>query len=217
MKEAKDQETKLAQLVFATANPHKVAEVAAKLAELSALQSQPPLPLLGLQDIGCLEELPETTGTIPGNAMQKARYVRDHYRVNVFAEDSGLEINALEGRPGVDTAHYSGSRDHEANMDRVLAELAHVTSPEARAARFVAVFALCLVDGREWLFEGSVEGQIAFAKTGSGGFGYDPIFMPEGHTQTFASLPDTVKLEISHRARAVIQLAEVLRTLRILQ
>ncbi len=195
---------KVAPLVFATANPHKVQEVTAKLGPGAILRS--------LTDIGCTEDLPETTGTIPGNALQKARYVRDHYGVDCFAEDSGLEVDALGGRPGVDTAHYSGTRDNEANMDKVLAELAEVGAADipSRRARFRAVIALCK-DGREELFEGTVEGHIAFAKTGSGGFGYDPIFVPEGHHHTFAEMPGEVKLGISHRARAVEGLVRELR------
>ena len=189
--------TKVAPMVFATANPHKVAEVAAKL--------DGAVTLLSLADIGCREELPETTGTIPGNALQKARYVRDAYGVDCFAEDSGLEVDALDGRPGVDTAHYSGTRDNDANMDKVLAELAEQKTPEARRARFRAVIALCR-GGEEHTFEGTVEGHIAFAKTGDGGFGYDPIFIPDGHRHTFAELDGAVKLDISHRARAVAQL-----------
>ncbi len=168
--------------------------------------------LRSLTDIGCTEELPETTGTIPGNALQKARYVRDTYGVNCFAEDSGLEVDALDGRPGVDTAHYSGSRDDDANMDKVLSELRTAGAEDiaSRRARFRAVIALCM-DGREELFEGEVAGHIAFAKTGSGGFGYDPIFVPDGHHHTFAELPQEVKLGISHRARAVDGLVKELR------
>lgn len=192
---------KVAPLVFATANPHKVQEVAAKLDGRIILK--------GLADIDCREDLPETTGTIPGNALQKARYVRDHYGVDCFAEDSGLEIDALEGRPGVDTAHYSGTRDNDANMDKVLRELAECKTPSTRRARFRAVIALCR-GGEEHTFEGAVEGHIAFAKTGDGGFGYDPIFVPDGHRHTFAELDEGVKLEISHRARAVTQLVDFL-------
>ena len=188
--------TAVGPLVFATANPHKVAEVRAKLGDGH------PLELLSLRDIDCREELPETSGTIPGNALEKARYVRDRYGRDCFAEDSGLEVDALRGRPGVDTAHYSGSRDDAANMDRVLRELEEFPLPGQRTARFRAVIALCM-GGEERLFEGTVEGRIAFAKTGDGGFGYDPIFVPEGHRHTFAELPEAVKRDISHRARAV--------------
>ena len=186
------------KLVFATSNPHKVAEVRAVLG--------PGFELVGLRDIGCDEDLPETSGTIPGNALQKARYVRDHYGVDCFAEDSGLEVDTLGGLPGVDTAHYSGSRDADHNMDRVLRELAGHTD---RRARFRAVIALC-ANGEEQTFEGTVEGRIADAKTGRGGFGYDPIFIPEGHARSFAELGDEVKHAISHRARAVGKLAAYL-------
>jgi len=182
------------QLVFATANPNKVAEVKMKLGD--------GYDFLSLADIGCTEEIPETTGTLEGNALQKARYVKDTYGYDCFAEDSGLEIDALNNRPGVDTAHYSGSRDAAANMTKVLAEL---TGEVHRTARFRAVIAL-IVDGKEELFEGRVDGWIAKDMAGDGGFGYDPIFIPEGHTQTFAQLPQDVKKGISHRSRAVEKL-----------
>ena len=187
------------QLVFATANPNKVAEVKSKLGD--------GYDFLSLADIGCSEEIPETTGTLEGNALQKAKYVKDNYGYDCFAEDSGLEIDMLDNQPGVDAAHYSGSRDAVANMEKVLDEL---EGKIHRKARFRAVIAL-VQDGKEQLFEGRVDGYIAKQMTGDGGFGYDPIFIPEGHTKTFAQLPQEVKKEISHRSRAVEKLVGFLK------
>ncbi len=181
-------------LVFATNNSHKIQEVKDILGDSFAIRS--------LQDIGCTEELPETNPTIVGNALEKARYVYAHYKTNCFADDSGLEIDALGGEPGVHTAYYSGSRDADANMDLVLQKLHGYNN---RKARFRTVIALVL-DGKEYLFEGIVEGQIVLEKRGAGGFGYDPIFVPDGYEQTFAELPPQIKAEISHRARVTQQL-----------
>ena len=186
------------KLLFATNNPHKVKEVSRRLAGRYTLST--------LADSGITEALPETSGSIPGNARQKAEYVARVYEVDCFAEDSGLEVDALDGRPGVDTAHYSGSRDDDANMARVLRELGD--RPD-RAARFRAVIAL-VRGGAMHTFEGVVEGTIAYAKAGKGGFGYDPIFVPEGYAATFAQLDAAVKTEISHRARAVNELVAFL-------
>ncbi len=187
------------QLVFATANKNKIAEVKLKLGE--------GYNFLSLDDIGCTEEIPETTGTLEGNALQKARYVKDTYGYDCFAEDSGLEIDALDNRPGVDTAHYSGSRDATANMTKVLNEL---DGQVQRNARFRAVIALIQGD-REELFEGRVDGYIAKEMAGEGGFGYDPIFIPEEHKLTFAQLPQEIKKGISHRSRAVAKLVTYLK------
>jgi len=188
------------QLVFATANQNKIAEVKAKLGS--------GYDFLSLSDIGCTEEIPETTGTLEGNALQKARYVKDKYGYDCFAEDSGLEIDALGNKPGVDTAHYAGSRDAIANMTKVLDEL---QGEVHRNARFRAVIAL-IVDRKEELFEGRVDGWIAKEMAGEGGFGYDPIFIPESHKQTFAQLPQNLKKEISHRSRAVAKLVNFLKS-----
>lgn len=182
-------------IVIATNNAHKIKEIHEILAGSFAVK--------GLKEIGCTEELPETTGTIPGNAVQKAQYVQQHYGVDCFADDSGLEIDALNGAPGVDTAHYAGpERDADANMNLVLQQL---EGREDRSARFRTVIAL-IFDGALHTFEGIVEGRIAMQKSGADGFGYDPIFIPEGYTETFAELPSEVKNTISHRARAVTQL-----------
>ncbi len=182
-------------IVIATNNPHKIKEIHEILNGAFEVK--------GLKDIGCTEELPETTGTIPGNAVQKAQYVFDHYGVDCFAEDTGLEIDALNGAPGVDTAHYAGpERDALANMDLVLRQL---SGREDRSARFRTVIALFL-GGKLHTFEGVAEGRIAKTRSGQDGFGYDPIFMPNGYEQTFAELSSDIKNAISHRGRAMEKL-----------
>ena len=182
-------------IVIATNNPHKIKEIHEILKGAFEVK--------GLKEIGCTEELPETTGTIPGNAVQKARYVFDHYGVDCFAEDTGLEIDALNGAPGVDTAHYAGpERDALANMNLVLQQLEGLGD---RSARFRTVIALIL-GGELHTFEGVAEGRIANTRSGQDGFGYDPIFIPEGHEQTFAELSSEIKNAISHRGRAMEKL-----------
>lgn len=185
------------QLVFASANPNKVKEVESKLGGA--------FPLLGLLDIGCHDELPETTGTIPGNAQQKASYVFNTYNVNCFADDTGLEIDALHGEPGVNSADYAlANRNAEANMLLVLKKMQGI---EQRTARFRT--SICLFwNGEKHLFEGVVEGQILLAPAGSGGFGYDPIFQPLGFDRTFAQMDMSEKNAISHRAKAIAQLRD---------
>ena len=192
-------------LVFATNNAHKIAEVQAQLGDQYSF--------LSLKDINCTEDIPETTGTIPGNARQKARFVKDNYGHDCFSEDTGLEIDALDGRPGVDTAHYAGpARDAKANNDKVLAELAGKEGPRERAARFRTV--ICLIkDGEEHLFEGVCPGHIATRADGDQGFGYDPIFVPaEGDGHPFAQMTRAEKQTISHRGRAVRKLVDFLAT-----
>ena len=187
-------------LVFATNNPNKIAEVQAQLGDGYTFQS--------LADIGCTEEIPETTGTIPGNARQKAHFIKDNYGTDCFSEDTGLEIEALDGRPGVDTAHYAGpERSAVANNDKVLHELNDVAY---RVARFRTV--ICLVIGEEeHLFEGICPGRIAKAPSGEDGFGYDPIFLPdEANGRSFAQMSAKEKQAISHRGRAVKQLVSFL-------
>lgn len=182
-------------IVIATNNPHKIKEIHEILNGAFEVK--------GLKEIGCTEELPETTGTIPGNAVQKAQYVFDHYGVDCFAEDTGLEIDALNGAPGVDTAHYAGpERNALANMDLVLRQL---SGREDRSARFRTVIALIL-GGNLYTFEGVAEGRIAKTRSGQDGFGYDPIFMPNGYEQTFAELSSDIKNTISHRGRAMEKL-----------
>ena len=178
-------------LVFATNNAHKLEEVRA------ILNNQ--LYIKTLSDINYHSELPETTGTITGNAIQKAQTLFNETGFACFADDTGLEIDTLGGNPGVDTAHYGGlERDAVKNMNRVLSEMDGV---EERSARFITVIAFVNENGIQ-TFEGEVKGKIAQAIFGHGGFGYDPIFIPEGFDRTFAEIPQSIKNEISHRARA---------------
>ena len=187
-------------IVFATANPHKIQEVNELLGQL--------FTIIGLQEIGCTEDIPETQPTIEGNAIQKAQYVRDHYQQDCFAEDTGLEVDALHGEPGVYSARYAGpQRDAEDNMDLLLRKLEGV---ENRKARFKTVVALIL-NGQMHTFEGIVNGRIGFEKRGTGGFGYDPIFYPEAHDISFAEMDAMVKNAISHRGRAIRKLAAFLK------
>ena len=187
------------QLCFATNNAHKLKEIKVLLGETFSLKT--------LQEIGCNEELPETTDTIEGNSAQKAEYVWEHYSVNCFADDSGLEIEALNGAPGVHSAYYSGERNHTRNIERVLSELANESN---RKARFKTVITLTL-SGKSHSFEGVVEGIIIDTPRGTDGFGYDPIFVPEGHDQTFAEMTLEQKSKISHRSRAFAKLVLFLK------
>lgn len=189
------------KIVFATNNSHKLSEVSAILgAEVQ---------ILSLADIGCHEDIPETADTLEGNALQKARFVHERYGMDVFADDTGLEVAALGGRPGVHTARYAfpDRNDTEANTDKILGELEGVAD---RSARFRTVIALIL-GGREYLFEGVVEGEIATARRGTEGFGYDPVFVPEETGKTFAELGVEVKNQFSHRSCAVRKLVEFLK------
>lgn len=187
-------------IVFATANPNKVREVNQKL--------EGEFRVLSLPDIGCLEDIAETGQTLEENALIKARYVKQHYGYDCFSEDTGLEINALHGEPGVFTARYAGPQcSAEDNINLVLQKLNGISD---RSARFRTIIAL-IAGGREYLFEGIINGSIATAKTGNGGFGYDPVFIPEGHFTTFAEMDPSVKNAISHRGRAVAQLRQFLK------
>lgn len=186
------------ELCFATNNQHKLDEVAAGLGNAFHLKT--------LRDIGCTDELPETSGTIPGNSRQKADYVWTHFGISCFADDSGLEVDALHGEPGVDSAFYSGSRNAEKNIDKLLTNLNGITH---RQARFRTVFTLVL-HGVEHQFEGTVEGQILLAPRGEGGFGYDPVFLPDGYEQTFAEMSLDKKNTISHRSRALAKMVAYL-------
>lgn len=185
------------KIVFATNNAHKLEEVAAILGE--------DYEVLSLREIGCEADIPETADTFAGNAMQKAQYVREHYGYDCFADDSGLEVDALDGAPGVYSARYSGGGS-EANMDKLLHNL---TGKSERGAQFRTVIAL-LIGEETQLFEGVVRGSIIEERRGNGGFGYDPIFVPEGYEHTFAELGGEVKNRISHRAKAVELLAQYL-------
>ena len=184
----------MASLVFATNNPHKAREVEQILGGAYQIKT--------LKDIGCHEEIEETEPTLEGNALLKARYVKEKYGYDCFSEDTGLEVDALDGAPGVHTARYAGeSRNPDANIELLLKNL---EGKATRTARFRTIIAL-LYDGTEILLEGICEGEIATQKQGVGGFGYDPVFMPKGYNETFAELGDEVKNRISHRALATEQ------------
>jgi XTP/dITP diphosphohydrolase len=190
-------------LIFASGNANKVKEIN------EILRGVTDLTVISMKEIGCMGDIPETTGTIRGNAIQKATYLWYNYRVNCFSEDTGLEVDALDGEPGVDTAHYSGSRDADANIALVLQNLSDKIT---RIARFRTVIALIL-DNKLYTFEGICAGEIALEKSkGTEGFGYDPIFRPNGYDKTFAELGSDIKSVISHRARAMQQLLDFLKT-----
>ena len=179
------------KLVFATNNAHKLEEIR----EMAGGQYE----IVSLKEIGCQEEIPEELVTLEGNALQKARFVKERYGADCFADDTGLEIAALGGEPGVRSARYAGEgHDSEANMRKVLAKMEGV---DDRRARFRTVIALIL-DGEEHLFEGEVRGEILREKHGAEGFGYDPIFRPEGFAESFAEMSLDAKNAISHRGRA---------------
>lgn len=186
-------------LVFATNNLHKLEEVRDILGGSFRIAS--------LKEIGCTDDIPETADTLEGNALQKARYVKDKFGYDCFADDTGLEVEALGGAPGVFSARYAGpGHDSEANMQKLLKELEGKTN---RQAQFRTVVALIL-EGREYTFEGIVRGTILTERRGTAGFGYDPVFVPEGYAETFAEMGSEEKNRISHRARAVQKLADFL-------
>lgn len=187
------------KIVFATHNAHKVSEVQAVLG--SEYQ------LVTATEAGITEEIPETQPTIEGNALQKARYVYEHTGLNCFADDTGLEVEALHGAPGVYSARYAG--EHVSYADNNVLLLKNLAGCENRKARFRTVIAL-IVDGKEYLFEGRVGGTIATEPRGEGGFGYDPLFVPEGSQLTFAEMSSEAKNKISHRGRAVAKLVAFL-------
>ena len=190
------------KIVFATNNAHKLKEVKTLLGS--------EYEVLGLQDIACNEDIPETADTLEGNALQKARYVLERYHIDCFADDTGLEVEALDGAPGVYSARYAGSqRKAEDNIAKLLHEL---NGQQNRKARFRTVVALTL-NGKEHLFEGVVNGEIVENLRGDDGFGYDPIFLPEGKALTFAEMDLSDKNKISHRARAVNKLIDFLKVL----
>ena len=188
------------KLVVDTNNAHKLEEIAAILGD--------EMELLSLKDINCHADIPETADTLEGNAHQKAMYIYENYGMDCFADDTGLEVDALNGAPGVFSARYAGDgHDSEANMQKLLKEL---KGNENRKAQFRT--AICLImEGKEYLFEGIVKGAIIEEKRGGAGFGYDPIFVPEGYEQTFAELGNDIKNTISHRARAVEKLCKFLK------
>ena len=188
------------KLVFATNNAHKLEEIAAILGEK--------IELLSLKDIECTADIPETANTLEGNATQKAEYIYQQYGLDCFADDTGLEVEALDGAPGVFSARYAGEgHNSEDNMQKLLHNLQGVTN---RKAQFRTV--ICLIwDGKKYLFEGICKGEIIEEKRGNAGFGYDPIFVPEGYDQTFAELGNDIKNSISHRAKAVELLCNFLK------
>ena len=196
----KEKKKKKMKIVFATNNLNKLTEVRNILGNR--------FEVLSLEDIGCHEDIPEKGQTLKDNALIKAQYVYNKYHVNCFADDTGLEVEALGGAPGVYSARYAGGAGHdsEANMRKLLAEL---ENKDNRKARFRTVIAL-IIDGKTNYFEGIVNGEIIRQKRGGEGFGYDPIFQPEGYSQTFAELGTGVKNQISHRARATQKLVEYL-------
>lgn len=187
------------ELVFATNNPHKLHEIRGLLNNR--------FRILSLQDIGCYEEIPEEGATLEENASQKARFLTDHYGCDCFADDTGLEVEALGGEPGVFSARYAGpgksAADNVEKLLKILAEINH------RRARFRTVISL-IINGKKQQFEGVVEGEILYEKRGTGGFGYDPIFRPFGSDRTFAEMDLEAKNLISHRGRAFEKMAETL-------
>ncbi len=189
------------QLVFASNNKNKIIEIQNMLPETIAI--------LSLEDIGCFEEIPETAHTIEGNAILKANYVSEKYGYDCFADDTGLEVTALDGEPGVYSARYAGDqRNANDNMDKLLLNLKDKSN---RNAQFKTVITLNL-KGQQYLFTGIAKGEITFEKSGSQGFGYDPIFRPEQYSETFAQLSLEIKNKISHRGKATSQLIAFLNT-----
>ena len=188
------------KLVFATHNLNKIKEIKYAISDFD---------IIGLLDLNITEEVPETCNTLKANALQKAKYIFDKTVLDCFADDTGLEIEALNGRPGVYSARYSGPDcDSEKNMQKVLSDLKNF---ENRKAQFKTVIAL-IVDGKEYFFEGKVEGEILKDKQGIGGFGYDSIFRPFGYDQSFAEMSLKLKNKISHRGLAIKKLLKFLKT-----
>ena len=199
------------KIVFATNNEHKLSEIRSILGDS--------IEVLSLKDIGCDADIPETGKTLEENALQKAQFIYDHYHIDVFADDTGLEVEALNGAPGVYSARYAGGEGHdsEANMTKLLNELGENNN---RRARFRTVIALilkknvcpcgCTSIKEIHQFDGIVEGEIIRERRGGEGFGYDPIFKPDGYNKTFAELGMDIKNHISHRARATAKLADFL-------
>lgn len=188
------------KLVFATNNAHKLEEIRAILGDK--------VEILSLNDIDCHADIPETADTLQGNAALKAQYIYENYGLDCFADDTGLEVEALNGAPGIYSARYAGGEGHdsEANMKKLLSEM---QDKDNRKARFRTV--ICLIEGgEEHFFEGIVNGSIIRERKGGAGFGYDPVFMPDGYSETFAEMGNDEKNKISHRARAVQKLCEYL-------
>lgn len=190
------------KLIFATNNKHKLMEIRKII--------PPGIEILSLEDIACFEDIPETAETLEGNAGLKSGFTYLYYQKDCFADDTGLEVDALGGKPGVHSARYAGEDGNaEKNIEKLLRELGDVTN---RKARFRTVISL-IMGGNEEFFEGIVEGQIIHEKRGSEGFGYDPVFLPDGYDQTFAEMPLDLKNSISHRGRAIRKLIDHLSCL----
>ena len=191
------------RLVFATNNKHKLSEMSSILGDK--------IELLSLKDINCDVDIPETADTLEGNAILKSEFIYNNYNINCFADDTGLEVEALNGEPGVYSARYAEGESHDsmANMKKLLSKLENV---ENRSAQFRTVISLIL-DGKKYVFEGIVKGRISKERKGDKGFGYDPIFIPEGYDNSFAELGEDVKNKISHRAKAVEKLIDFLKEL----
>lgn len=190
------------KIVFATNNRHKLRELQQILGNK--------FELLALDDIKCFEEIPETSPTIEENSMEKAEYVYTKFKTDCFADDTGLEIEALDGRPGVYSARYAGDeKNMDKNIEKVLLEL---QNSDNRKARFKTVVSLIL-NGEKYQFEGTIKGKIIKEKRGTGGFGYDPVFVPKGYDITFAEMDASLKNRISHRGIAVQKLVDFLNTI----
>lgn len=191
------------QIVFATNNKHKLQEIREIVGDKLTISS--------LLDIGCTEDIPENEPTLEGNALAKARYVKEHYGYDCFADDTGLEVEALNGQPGVHSARYAPGEGHDSQANMKLL-LENMKDKQNRSARFRTVIAL-IVDGKEQLVEGIVNGYITEQPSGSEGFGYDPVFVPEGFEKTFAMMTSEEKNNISHRGRATRKLLDILKNL----
>tara|TARA_R110001606_G_scaffold62595_8_gene145556 strand:- start:5520 stop:6113 length:594 start_codon:yes stop_codon:yes gene_type:complete len=192
------------KLVFATHNPNKLKEVQ------QLVPNQ--IELINLETIGCTTDIPETADTLEGNAKLKADFITNNYQLSCFADDTGLLVNSLNDEPGVYSARYAGTQaDSNANMDKLLTNL---SSKKDRSAYFQTVIALNL-NGKTYIFEGKIEGVITASKRGENGFGYDPIFQPNGYKETFAELPLTIKNKISHRALAFKKLITYLNSIHV--
>lgn len=196
-------EKEIPEIVFATNNPHKLEEARAILSGK--------LKVLSLSDINCHDEIPETADTLEGNALIKVRWVKDKYGYDCFADDTGLMVDALGGAPGVYSARFAG--EHCSPADNIALLLEKMTGVEDRAARFCTIVAL-IFKGEEYLFEGEVKGYISKENTGKSGFGYDPVFVPENSSLSFAEMSPELKNSISHRGRAMTKLANFLQSAR---
>jgi XTP/dITP diphosphohydrolase len=190
------------EIVFASNNKNKIKEIQQLVPDS--------IKIMSLESIGCFEEIPETANTIEGNAIQKANYISENYGLDCFADDTGLEVAALNGEPGVLSARYAGAqRNDEDNMTKLLMNLSNKTN---RSAQFKTVIALNL-RGKQYLFTGIAGGEIILEKRGTAGFGYDPIFKPENYQETFAEMDLSLKNKISHRGKAVKQLITFLNSI----